>query len=184
MMKPKERPTKLCWLDLEMTGLDPKMDKILEVAVIITDFNFNELGLYHSLVKHDSKYIEDLLKSNPFWSGRSDGLKQIVKDLQSGKDEKIVEQQLIELCEKVYKNNEQIYLAGNSIRVDRGFIDNWWPSFAAKLHYRMLDVSSFKLWWTGSGGSEFVKTEKHRALDDIRESIEELKNYTAKIKVK
>lgn len=181
MMKPKEKPTKLLWLDLEMTGLVAQTDRILEVAAIITDFDFNELGEYHSVIKYDEAMIKKLLLTNPFWASRSDGLKQILKEISSGLDEKIVEKDLIGLCEATYLQDEPIYLAGNSIRVDRSFIDEWWPNFASKLHYRMLDVSSFKIWWTGRGNTEFKKTEKHRALDDIRESIAELKYYTVNV---
>ena len=78
--------------------------------------------------------------------------------------------------------NETVYLAGNSIRVDRSFIDVYMPKFAKILHYRMLDVTAFKLLWTGQGGTEYKKAKHHRALDDIRESIAELKDYNTKFR--
>lgn len=182
-MNKEEKPAKLLWLDLEMTGLNPNTDRILEVAVIITDFRFKELGRYSSVIKHDSQLIGELLRANPFWANRSRGLKKITKECSNGRQERQVEEELIKLCEKFYSKNEPIYLAGNSIRVDRAFIDSWWPNLAGKLHYRMLDVSSFKIWWTGTGRDEFKKIEKHRALDDIRESIAELKYYTQQFDV-
>lgn len=180
-MKNPEIPKKLLWLDLEMTGLRPRSDRILEVAAIVADFEFNELGTYHSLIKHNQTGIQKLLQENPFWANRSDGLKKILKELGTGKPEAQVQTELIDFCKKHHQPNEPIYLAGNSIRVDRGFIDEWWPDFAKLLHYRMLDVSSFKIWWAGKGSEEFKKIEKHRALDDIRESIAELKHYASKI---
>lgn len=181
MIKNKERPTKLMWLDLEMTGLKPESDRILEVAVIITDKNLTEIASYHSLIRHDQDYISDLLLKNPFWANRPDGLKKILKESEQGKHEQDVEADLIKLANDNFLDTESIYLAGNSIRVDRAFIDKWLPDFACMLHYRMLDVSSFKLWWLANGQSEYKKKELHRALDDIRESIAELKHYSDNI---
>ena len=181
-MKPKEKPTKLLWLDLEMTGLDASKDRILEVAVIITDFTFAEFVNYETQIKHDQTSIKRLLDKNEFWAKRPAEVKKLLAQMQMGKSENEVENKLVALVEKYFLPGEQVYLAGNSIRVDRAFIDYWWPNFANLLHYRMLDVSSFKLWWTGRGGKEFVKKENHQALDDIRESIAELKYYTDKMK--
>ena len=79
--------------------------------------------------------------------------------------------------------DEKVILAGNSIHQDRKFIDNEWPRLAERLHYRMLDVSAFKVLFDGKYGKKFAKPEAHRAMEDIRGSIQELTYYTGKIKV-
>ena len=77
---------------------------------------------------------------------------------------------------------DEVYLAGNSIHQDRKFIDKEWPKLSAKLHYRMLDVSAWKVYFENALGKKFVKRDLHRALDDINGSIEELKWYTTFLK--
>lgn len=182
-MRLVEKPTKLLWLDLETTGLEPTSgDRILEVAALITDIGLNELASYHSLVAYeDIDEVHNILVQNPFWASRSDGLKKIIKEMPSGKPIDQVEADLVALQNEHFEPDEPIYLAGNTIRLDRDFIDYFWPEFARRLHYRMLDVSSLKLWWTANGKLEYKKIEKHRALDDIRESIAELKFYSQDI---
>lgn len=75
-----------------------------------------------------------------------------------------------------------VLLAGNSIHQDRKFIDRWWPKFSRRLHYRMLDVSAWKVVMEGKYKKKFAKPENHRALEDIRGSIEELRYYLSKVK--
>ena len=77
---------------------------------------------------------------------------------------------------------KEVILAGNSIHQDRKFIDREWPELAKRLHYRMLDVSAWKVYMEGARRKKFTKREEHRALDDIRGSIEELKYYTEMLK--
>ena len=79
--------------------------------------------------------------------------------------------------------HEPALLAGNSIHMDRQFIRHWWPNVEKRLHYRMLDVSAWKVVMIGKYGIEYEKLEKHRALDDIRESIDELEFYLTKLRV-
>ncbi len=181
-MSKAEAPTKFLWVDLETTGLYPeKGDRILEIAALITDVSLGEIASYHGLVKHDGAEITELLLRNPFWANRSEGLKQIIGEMKGGRPEAEVEADLMTLADKYYESDETVCLAGNTIRLDRSFIEYWMSDFAAYLHYRMLDVSSFKLWWTAHGKPEYKKQEKHRALDDIRESIAELKHYNQDI---
>lgn len=176
IMKKREKPTKWLWLDMEMTGLVATKDRILEVATIITDTNFKELATYEAVIQHDENSLKNLLSANDFWS-KADINKTLQRN-NNGISEKKAEKELVMLVEKYYLPGETVYLAGNTIRADRAFIDQWMPDFAKILHYRMLDVSAFKLWWVAQGGREFTKKELHRALPDIRESIAELKYYS------
>jgi len=169
-------PTKLFWVDLEMTGLDPEVDKIIEVGVIVTDFDFNELDTYEAVIKQDL----DALTLDPWIT---ENLADLLKQVPNGKDEQEVISDLIELIDKNFDENPVI-LAGNSIHQDRRFIRKWWPKFDERLHYRMLDVSSFKVWMMGKQGVVFHKPEQHRALEDIRGSIQELKQYTESLNLK
>jgi oligoribonuclease len=167
--------TKLLWVDLEMTGLDPAKDRILEVAIIITDFDFKELTRYKALVKHDQGELKELLNANPFWVSRSKDKNIFLKGLGAKPSQKI-EAELIELIKETFKD-EPAVLAGNSIYFDRQFIKQYWPNAEKLLHYRMLDVSSYKILMQSKYSVEYTKKEAHRALEDIKESIAELKFY-------
>ena len=92
-----------------------------------------------------------------------------------GEDPEKVEEELLGFIEKNF--GETVYLAGNSIHQDRKFIEREWPRLNAKLHYRMLDVSAWKIYFENALHRSFTKPENHRALEDIRGSIEELKWY-------
>ena len=92
-----------------------------------------------------------------------------------------MENDLIALVEEHF-GGEPAILAGNSIHNDRKFIERWWPGFDLRLHYRMLDVSSFKIWMQGKNHMEYTKKDVHRAFDDIQASIAELQYYLEKLK--
>ena len=166
-------PTKLLWVDLEMTGLDPAKDVILEVSVIITDFNFLKLADYEAVI-HQS---DDALANMTDWPAqqhKASGLTERVR--QQGRPEKEVERELVALIGEHF-GSEPAVLAGNSIHFDRMFIRRWWPEVESLLHYRMLDVSSFKVLMQGKYDVNFEKKETHRATADIEASIAELKYY-------
>ncbi len=169
---------KILWIDLEMTGLDVQKEVIIEAAAIITDIQFNELAEYHAVVHQDPKYLENMDDWNTKTHTKS-GLKDLVK---TGKAPNLVESELIELIEK-YMGKDPAIIAGNSISQDRLFIDKHFPKLSNRLHYRMLDVSAFKMVFKSIYKVEFEKKGSHRALDDIRESIAELKHYLQYIKV-
>lgn len=169
-------PKKFVWIDLEMTGLDPQKDVIIEVAAIVTDSYLNEIATFASLISHDQEKLKKLFDGNDFWRSRPAEQKQIMDDIKTGKPSTEVESLLFDFIAQNC-GDEAVYLAGNSIRVDRSFIDAQWPKVAKTLHYRMLDVTSFKLAWTGLGQVEMPKHDAHRALSDIRDSIDELRFY-------
>lgn len=172
----RNKPTKLLWMDLEMTGLEPTKDRILEVAIIVTDFEFEELATYEAVVKQDDEVLANMNQ----WAKENlvtNGLVEKIKS--SGKNEKEVVKDVVTLMNKNF--NEQIILAGNSIHQDRRFIRKWWPEVDEKLHYRMLDVSSFKILMQGKYKFDFKKPDEHRALEDIRGSIQELRYYLKKL---
>ena len=177
---------KILWVDLEMTGLNPEKDKILEVAAIITDWNFNEIATFESAVKVSPKIIEERMVGD-FWDKFSNVKNSLIEqNKQSSSSSKEVEQELISFLNEYFKedisNNEKIILAGNSIHQDRRFIRSEWKNLDELLHYRMLDVSSWKIVMNEKYHRVFAKPEEHRALDDIRGSIMELKYYLKKVK--
>lgn len=174
----KKIPTKLLWIDLEMTGLDPKKDVILEVAAEVTDFNFKTLGSYEAIIKHPNRRLKKMNEWSLKQHAKS-GLTEKIK--QSKKSEKEVKHELVGFIKGHFGKNPAI-IAGNSIHNDRIFITRWWPEVDELLHYRMLDVSSLKIWMQGKHHMEYVKKDVHRAFDDIQASIAELQFYLEKLK--
>ncbi|MEI6249430.1 MAG: oligoribonuclease [bacterium] len=169
-------PKKLLWLDLEMTGLDPEKDVILEVAVEITDLDFKTLDTYEAIVRQPQTKVVDRMNKNPFWAEFSENRDEFLKKISTAKTPSEVEKDLIEITEKHF-GSEAAILSGNSIHSDRLFISKHWPEFNLKLHYRMLDVSSFKLIMQSKYKIFFEKNEAHRAFDDVQASIAELQHY-------
>lgn len=174
---------KILWVDLEMTGLEAADDLILEVAAIVTDWDFKEIDTYQGIIKNENLMLEERLALNTaFWDANPksrDGLK-----LQNAKGKPLneVEDELLAFIDKNFDSGKPVLLGGNSIHMDRRFITAQWPRLDARLHYRMLDVSAWKVVFENKFGKKFAKPENHRALDDIRGSIEELKYYLTKLK--
>ena len=186
-------------MDLEMTGLKPGDDKIVEVGAIATDFEFREIARYESAVKIDQDFIENRLVG-PFWDANDFSRKSLI--LGNKRATKTAAQVDAELAKFVEKNfakvsslsaNEQkkmikkngsispaalapVYIAGNSIHQDQKFVEIEFPRLQKLLSYRQLDVSSWKLIMENRG-IVFAKPEDHRAMADIEGSIAELKFY-------
>jgi oligoribonuclease len=173
--------THILWVDLEMTGLNPKVDRILEVGAIATDWSFTELASLETGVRQDRAELEKLFAHNEFYDLYPENKQHFLDTNTHQPSEKNVEHQLIELIEQYFPVGEPVVLGGNSIHMDRLFIRQWWPELEKRLHYRMLDVSAWKIVMQGKFGIEYTKKESHRALDDIRESICELKFYLQKL---
>lgn len=176
MTHKKQLPTKVLWMDLEMTGLDPNKDVILEVAAEITDFDFSTLATYEACVKHPKDTVVKRMQANAWWQAYPQNRDFFVQNLSSGKSLTQIEQEIITLVQSHF-GNEPAVLGGNSIYNDRLFIKRWMPALDLKLHYRMLDVSSWKIVMQGRYGVDFQKPEAHRAFEDTQGSIAELQHY-------
>lgn len=178
------RTTRILWVDLEMTGLDPVKDRILEVAAIVTDWNFKEIATYEGVVKVGPRLLEKRMKiGKAFWDANPESRDSLVRqNLELGQSGRAVENELLAFIDEHFENDKPVLLAGNSIHQDRRFITNEWRRLDARLHYRMLDVTAWKVVFEGKFKKKFAKPEEHRALGDIRGSIMELQYYMAKVK--
>lgn len=165
------------WIDLEMTGLDPATDRIVEAAVIITNKQLEPVFEWESAVRQPPEILEGMND----WCKRHHAASGLLDRIQDGITEKELDDKLAEIALKYFKKTNPCVIAGNSISQDRKFIDAYLPQFSNRLHYRMLDVSSFKIVFREMLGREFKKENTHRALEDIRESIAELKHYMTAI---
>jgi len=167
----------LIWIDLEMTGLDPNKEKIIEIATIVTDKHLNILAEGPMLAVSQS---QELLDSMDEWctSHHGDsGLTQRVLDTDTS--DKAAEQQTIEFL-KEWVDAGKSPMCGNSIGQDRRFLVRYMPELSDYFHYRNIDVSTLKelaVRWKPEILKGFSKQNKHLALDDIRESIQELAYY-------
>lgn len=169
---------KLFWIDMEMSGLDVNKEVILEVAAIITDLNFTELETFEAVLTQPQSYIDNM----DDWNKEHHTKSGLIAKVAMGKEPSYVERKLIDLVSKHFPDpKERPMLAGNSISQDRLFIDKYMKDFSRLLHYRMLDVTSWKIIFKNKFNQEYKKTNQHRALDDIRESIQELQYYTSLI---
>lgn len=175
---------RILWIDLEMSGLNPDKDIITEVAAIVTDWDFNEIDNFTGIVKNKLSILNRRFRANgAFWDANPEARDGLLAQNDDGKPLGVVENDLIEFIAKNnFDLNKPVLLAGNSVHVDRRFIIKSWPKFDSKLHYRMLDVTAFKLVFENKYKTSFPKPDTHRALDDIRGSILELKYYLAKVK--
>lgn len=173
-------PTRFVWLDLEMTGLDDKTCQIIEMAMIVTDGDLNELAQLEQCIWQPEAALASM---SPFVKKMhtDNGLLDKVRASTTSQAE--AEQKMIEvlLAHVPYKKG---ILAGNSIWQDRRFLLRHMPTFEALLHYRQIDVSTIKVLskqWYGGAGEAPGKPSSHTALDDIRASLAELRWYRQNI---
>lgn len=168
------------WIDLEMTGLDEKVDTILEVAVAITDLELNVVEEYESVVSQPQTVLDNMND----WCKKHHGTSGLTKDVQTkGQLLEKIESEMIALCDRHFDKKDRIVICGNSISNDRRFIDKYLTEFTKHLHYRMIDVSSFKEIFKHKYSFDFKKSNAHRAKGDIIESINELKAYLSFVSV-
>ena len=172
-----QSPQNLIWIDLEMTGLEPEHDVIIEMATIITDSELNILATGPVIAVHQS---DALLAGMDEWNTRThgaSGLTQRVRDSQISAAE--AEAQTIAFIE-LWVPKGKSPICGNSIGQDRRFLCRYMPTLEGFFHYRNLDVSTLKILaerWAPQLKEGFQKKGTHQALDDIRESIAELQYY-------
>lgn len=172
---------KLFWIDMEMTGLDVQKEVIIEVAAIVTDLNFAELDTFETVVRQPQKYLDSM----DAWNTEHHRKSGLTAKVPTGMQPDQVEAKLCDLVKKHFPDpKDRPMLAGNSIMQDRLFIDKYMPDLSPRLHYRMLDVSSWKIILNNKFKYVYHKTNQHRALDDIRESIQELRAYCDFIQIK
>jgi oligoribonuclease len=171
----------LIWIDLEMTGLNPDSDRIIEIATIVTDAKLNIVAEGPVLAVHQSDAV---LEGMDAWNTRTHaatGLTERVKI--SGLSEADVEKDSIKFLKQYLPKNKSP-MCGNTICQDRRFLARHMPELEEFFHYRNIDVSSIKELvqrWQPDLLKGFEKKNTHKALDDIRESIDELKFYREKV---
>ena len=171
---------KMFWIDLEMTGLDDTVDQILEAAVVITDFDFKVLEEYHRVVYQPP----EILAKMDDWCKKTHGDSGLTAAVPQGAPLAKVEAEILQLIERHFGSQERVVLAGNSVGNDKRFVDRYWPSVAKRLHYRVIDVSSFKEVFREKYSLHFQKKNTHRAVEDIHESIRELGFYLSIVQPK
>ncbi|MCP4982916.1 MAG: oligoribonuclease [Gammaproteobacteria bacterium] len=167
----------LIWIDLEMTGLDPQRDRIIEIATVVTDANLNILAQGPVIAIHQTAEIMTAMDE---WNTNHHGDSGLTsRVLQSGSSVSGAETETLAFLRN-YVVPGKSPMCGNSICQDRRFMARLMPELEAYFHYRNLDVSTLKelaRLWKPELTSGFVKKGAHLALDDILESIEELKYY-------
>ena len=170
---------KLIWIDLEMTGLDPEKDLILEIATVITDNELNLIAEGPNLVIHQPDIVLDSLDEWNTLQHTKTGL--LEKSRQSELTVEDAEEKTLSFL-KTHCNKEESPLCGNSVWQDKRFLYKYMKNLNNYVHYRIIDVSSIKeiiqRWYPNE--SMFKKQEAHLALSDVYESIEELKFYKNK----
>jgi oligoribonuclease len=182
-LKPKEingmpqDQSNLAWLDMEMTGLAPDTDRIIEVALVVTDTQLEIVAEAPVLVIHQPDAVLEVMDA---WNRSTHARSGLIDKVKAATlNESDVEARMIEFLREHVPANASP-MCGNSICQDRRFLARWMPRFEAYFHYRNLDVSTLKELckrWKPAVAKGFIKGSKHEALADIHESIEELKYY-------
>ena len=169
--------TPLVWVDMEMSGLVPERDRVLEVAMVVTDAELNTLAEAPVFVIHQP---DEVLEAMDSWNRSTHGKSGLVDKVRASTfTEAEVEARLVEFLRPLVPERTAP-LCGNTVHQDRRFMARYLPLFEAYLHYRIVDVSTLKELakrWRPDVIAGFTKEGKHEALADIQESIEELRHY-------
>ena len=170
-------PTNLIWIDLEMTGLVPEQNRIIEIATVVTDSNLEVLAEGPVIAVHQS---DEALASMDEWNTRQHGKSGLTERVKASRiGDAQAEQATIDFLSQWVPANKSP-MCGNSICQDRRFLARWMPALERHFHYRNMDVSTLKelcLRWAPDIARGFTKEGTHLALADIRDSITELKYY-------
>ncbi len=169
--------TPLVWVDMEMSGLVPERDRILEVAMVVTDAELNTIAEAPVYVLHQPDEVLDAMDS---WNKSTHGKSGLVDKVRASTlDEEEVQRRIVEFL-KPLVGERLAPLAGNTVHQDRRFMARYMPAFDAYLHYRIVDVSTLKELakrWNPAVLAGVAKEGRHEALADVYESIEELRHY-------
>lgn len=167
----------LIWLDLEMTGLNPDLHRIIEIAVVITDGNLNIIADGPELAIYQPEPVLQLMDE---WNVKQHTESSLIDRVRNSTiTEEIAQAQILEFLMQ-YVQPKKSPMCGNSICMDRRFLYKWMPKLEQYFHYRNLDVSTLKIlaqMWAPYVYAQIKKDSNHRARDDIYESINELKLY-------
>ena len=178
----KNKTYNLVWLDLEMTGLDPKRCKILEIAAVITDPELKVIAESRAIAIH---YSSKILNSMESWSQFHHKKSGLTEECRASKISlKKAEKEILDFLKEHCKEKASP-LCGNTIWQDRRFLVKYMPKLESYLHYRMIDVSSIKelvkRWYPADHKMPREKKQTHRVMNDILESIDELRHYRSKV---
>ena len=173
----KKNDQNLVWLDCEMTGLNPETDRLLEIAIVVTGPNLEPRIEGPVLVIHQS---DELLNGMDAWNKGTHGRSGLIDKVKASTvTEAEAEEQLLEFIKR-YVPKASSPMCGNTIGQDRRFLVKYMPKLEAYFHYRNLDVSTLKELakrWKPEAYTSFKKAQKHTALADVIESIDELAHY-------
>lgn len=174
-------PNALIWIDMEMSGLNPETDRVLEVAIVVTDAQLNTVAEAPVLVVHQPDSVLDAMDN---WNRSTHGKSGLTDRVRASTlTESDVENRMVEFL-KDYVPSGASPICGNSVHQDRRFLVKYLPKLDGYFHYRMIDVSTIKELarrWKPEVLNGMTKHGRHEALADIHESIEELRYYRAQM---
>lgn len=169
--------TPLIWLDMEMTGLNPETDRIIEVGLLVTDSELNIIAQAPTWVIYQDATVLAIMDEWNKSTHQKNGL--IAKINTSNLTEQMVEKAMLDFMRQ-YSAPQMSPMCGNTVHQDRRFLAKWMPEAESYFHYRNIDVSTLKELakrWKPDIVKNFVKNSKHEALADIIESVEEMRYY-------
>jgi oligoribonuclease len=178
-MESDDKDSRFVWIDLEMTGLNPEVDKILEIAVVVTGADLQPLGEMTRVVRHPEETLERMSKVVQRMHSANGLVRDVLESTTSLREaERIAMALVVEHCQP-----GEAFLCGNSVHHDWRFLVRHMPRLEQYLHYRQVDVSTIKVLveaWAPTIVYDKVRSN-HRALADIHASIEELRYYCEKV---